>query len=183
MPVPASGGGGVDVPHVPVVAPVGISQGRPEQQSACVVHAPPDGMHVPLHLLFTQGLPQQSALVAHEVPAGTGAVQSFALRRQRGMPSASLRQQLSGFELQKLAVGAPFGAQQLFSALHDEVLGLQMLPGSRQAMPLSQRPNSCVGEPFAQTTGPLTGSGAPDHPQQSLSLRHISPVGEQPDGG
>jgi hypothetical protein len=58
-----------------------------------------------------------------------------------------------------------------------------MLPGSRQTVPLSQRPNSWVGDDFAQVTAPLTGGGAPDQPQQSLSLRHISPVGEQPDGG
>jgi len=160
-----------------------MTQGNPEQQSACVVHAPPVGTQAPPHALFTQGPPQQSALVAHDVPAGTGAEQSLALSRQRGMPSASFRQQLSGLSLHQLELGAPFGSQQLFSALHDSVLGLQMLPGSRQAMPLSQRPNSWVGDAFAHVTGPLTGSGAPDHPQQSLSFRHISPVGEQPDGG
>lgn len=58
-----------------------------------------------------------------------------------------------------------------------------MLPGSRHALPLSQRPNSCAGDDFAHVTGPFTGGGAPDHPQQSLSLRQISPVGAQPEGG
>jgi hypothetical protein len=71
----------------------------------------------------------------------------------------------------------------LFSALHDSLEGLQIEPGSRHARPLSQRPNSCVGELFAHVTGPLSGGGAPDHPQQSLSARQISPVGAQPEGG
>jgi hypothetical protein len=80
-------------------------------------------------------------------------------------------------------LGAPFGSQQLFSAEHDDVLGLQIDPASRHAVPLSQRPNSCVGLDFAHVTGPFSGGGAPDHPQQSLSLRQISPVGAQPEGG
>jgi hypothetical protein len=134
--------------------------------------------------LFTQGLPQQSALVTHDEPGGGGfAVQSLAFKRQRGMPSASLRQQLSGFWLQKEGLGAPFGSQQLFSAEHASVLGLQMLPGSRHAVPLSHRPNSCAALLFAQVTAPFTGGGAPDQPQQSESLRQSSPVGEQPEGG
>lgn len=103
--------------------------------------------------------------------------------RQRGIPSASLRQQSSGFLLQFRSFGALFGSQQLFSALHDSLLGLQMLPGSRQAVPLSHRPNSWVGDDFEQLTGPFNGCGEPDHPQQSLSARHSSPVGEHPDGG
>jgi hypothetical protein len=72
----------------------------------------------------------------------------------------------------------------LFSALHEaKPPALQMLPGSRHAPPLSHRPNACVGEDFAHVTGPLTGGGAPDHPQQSLLVRHTSPVGLQPDAG
>jgi hypothetical protein len=58
-----------------------------------------------------------------------------------------------------------------------------MDPGSRQAPPLSQRPYSAVGVAFEHDTGPFTGSGAPDQPQQSLSARQISPVGLQPLGG
>ena len=86
---------------MPFVAPTGITQGVPAQQSAVVVHEPPLGTHVPRQTLLTQGLPQQSALVAHVVPAGGGlAVQSTGLMRQRGMPSASFPQQLSGLELQ-----------------------------------------------------------------------------------
>ncbi len=86
---------------MPIDAPVGITHGRPVQQSAFEVHVPPVLMHVAWQTLFTQGLPQQSALVAQLAPgAGGFAVQSFALRRQRGMPSASLRQQLSGLLLQ-----------------------------------------------------------------------------------
>lgn len=87
--------------HVPFDAPVGITHGVPVQQSAVVVHVPPLGTHWPRQTLFTQGWPQQSALVAHAVPGGGGAaVQSTGLMRQRGMPSASLRQQLSGLLLQ-----------------------------------------------------------------------------------
>ena len=63
------------------------------------------------------------------------------------------------------------------------MLGLQMLPGSRHAVPLSHRPNSCPSDAFEQCTAPVTGGGAPDQPQQSLSVRHSSPVGEHPDGG
>lgn len=72
----------------------------PAQQSAVVVHEPPLGTHAPRQTLFTHGLPQQSALVAHVVPAGGGVVQSTGLMRQRGMPSASFLQQLSGLLLQ-----------------------------------------------------------------------------------
>jgi hypothetical protein len=86
--------------HVPTDAPAGITHGRPEQQSAEVVQDDPAWTHAPRHLSSTHGLPQQSALVAHDVPAGTGASQVFALSRQRGIPSASLRQQLSGLLLQ-----------------------------------------------------------------------------------
>jgi hypothetical protein len=177
---------GVTVPpQIPFAEPTGITQAIPAQQSAVVVHAPLVGMQVALHRLFTQGFPQQSALVAQAVPAGIGTfgLHAVALRRQRGIPRPSLRQQLSGLLLHQPAPGAPLGSQQLFSDEQDSVLGLQMLPGSRHAVPLSQRPNSWVSVDFEHWTAPLTGAGAPDHPQQSLSLRQISPVGEQPDGG
>jgi hypothetical protein len=73
----------------------------PLQQSAVVVHAPALGTHAPRHTLLTQGLPQQSALVTHAVPAGGGlAAQSTGFTRHRGMPRASFPQQLSGFALQ-----------------------------------------------------------------------------------
>lgn len=158
-----------------------MTHGRPEQQSAVEVQAPVAATHAARHLFPTQGLPQQSALVAQLVPAGTGVLQVLAWSRQRGMPSASLRQQLSGLLLQYDAFGASSGSQQLFSDEQDDVLGLQIEPASRHAMPLSQRPNSCVGVAFAHVTGPFTGAGAPDQPQQSLSFRQISPVGAQPD--
>jgi hypothetical protein len=170
-------------PQVPFEAPVGIVHGSPVQQSAVVVQVPAVGTHAARHTLLTHGLPQQSALVTQLLPAGIGAVQVFALRMQRGMPRESLRQQLSGSALQKDAFGAPFGSQQLFSDEHEDVLGLQMLPGSRHTVPLSQRPNSWVADALEQETAPLTGGGEPAEPQQSLSLRQSSPVGEQPDGG
>ena len=89
------GGGGVDPlelllpvpgsttplwPQVPFVAPGGMLQGEPAQQSAVVVQAPPAVMQVsPLQTnggdplgLGTQGRLQQSALVAQAVPAGGG---------------------------------------------------------------------------------------------------------------
>ncbi len=81
-PVPASGGGVVPTPlfpQVPLVAPAGMLHGEPAQQSAVVVHAPLVGTHAsaeqtkPAPAGFgTQGLLQQSALVAHAVPAGGG---------------------------------------------------------------------------------------------------------------
>jgi hypothetical protein len=75
--------------------------GTPGQQSALVVQVLPVGTQVPSHLLLTHGLPQQSALVAHVVPGGGGfCVQSEATIRQRGMPSASCRQQFAGSLLQ-----------------------------------------------------------------------------------
>lgn len=61
---PSVVGVGAD-PHVPCVDPVGTLHGRPEQQSALTVHAPPDGTQAPSHLRLTHGFPQQSALVAH----------------------------------------------------------------------------------------------------------------------
>src|SRR5215207_759277 len=94
--------------------------GRPEQQSALTVHAPLVGTQAPSQTLLTQGLPQQSALVAHFEPAGMtvpGAQTKFTAR-QRGMPSASCEQHASGLLLQKLGPGAPPSgrspSQQLF---------------------------------------------------------------------
>lgn len=173
-------------PQTPFVEPGACTHGMPTQQSAEVVHSPPFGMHEPgaPHLLLTQGFPQQSALVAHSLPAGGGFEQSPTyFTRQRGMPSASFAQQFDGVLLQ-LPAGWPIVSQQLFSALHDSLPPtLQMLPGSRHAVPLSQRPNSFVGLDLLQKTGPFFGSGDPDQPQQSLSTRQTSPVGWQPDGG
>lgn len=125
------------------------------------------------------GFPQQSALVAQVAPAGGMAfVQSTALRRQRGMPSESFLQQFDAL-LQKLGAPASAGSQQLFSAEQESSPpGLQMLPGSRHAVPLSQRPNSSVELFFAQSTSLSVGF----HPQQSLPARQSSPVGWQPDG-
>ena len=92
---------------MPFVEPGACAHVMPEQQSADVVHEPPFGMQVPAppHLLSMQGLPQQSALVAHTVPATGGVppsvpVQSTGRIRQRGMPSASLLQQFAGLLLQ-----------------------------------------------------------------------------------
>jgi hypothetical protein len=69
----------------------------PGQQSADVVQPLPVGtQEVAAHLLSMQGLPQQSALVAQTVFAGTGVAQLTGRIKQRGMPSASLLQQFSG---------------------------------------------------------------------------------------
>jgi hypothetical protein len=88
-----------------------------------------------------------------------------------------LLQQFAGLLLQ-LPEGRPNVSQQLFSALQESPSPvLQMLPGSRHAPPLSQRPNSAVIDAFEQWTKPAFGSGEPDHPQQSLSTRQTSPVG------
>jgi hypothetical protein len=67
--------------HVPFVAPAGTLQAEPAQQSDVVVHAPAaatqaaplqtNGGEEPLGF-GTHGWLQQSALVAHAVPAGGG---------------------------------------------------------------------------------------------------------------
>jgi hypothetical protein len=65
---------------VPRVEPARIEQIVPRQQSAVVVHPPSLGTHSTLpHTnggvpdgFGTQGMPQQSALDAHAVPAGGG---------------------------------------------------------------------------------------------------------------
>lgn len=90
-------------PHFPVEEPVGITHGNPEQQSALLVQVPSSFTHWPSHLKSMHGLPQQSALVTQLSPGCgifVGSSQLFAFRRQRGIPSASLRQQLSGSLLQ-----------------------------------------------------------------------------------
>lgn len=94
-------------PHTPFVEPGACTHGMPGQQSALLVQVSPFGMQDPAapHLLFTQGAPQQSALVAQTVSFVGGVppsvpVQSTGLMRQRGIPSASLLQQLAGFLLQ-----------------------------------------------------------------------------------
>src|SRR5689334_13278815 len=97
------------------------------------------------------------------------------------MPSASAWQQFSGLLLQ-LPEGWFSVSQQLFSALQASVAVLQIDPGSRQALPLLQRPNSAPSG-LSHSTKPLFGSGDPDQPQQSLSARQTSPVGRQPEGG
>jgi hypothetical protein len=92
---------------MPFVEPGACTHATPGQQSAETVQSEPFGTHEPgaPHLLFVQGLPQQSALVAQTVPAVGGVppsvpVQSTGLMRQRGMPSESLLQQFSGWLLQ-----------------------------------------------------------------------------------
>jgi len=80
--------------HVPVEEPGSCTHSTPGQQSALTVHAPFVGTHVlsARHLLSTHGLPQQSALVAHCVPASGAFTQSTGRTTQRGIPSASFRQ-------------------------------------------------------------------------------------------
>ena len=88
MPPSVPGGGVVDTPpsgrsvppHTPEAEPAGSAQGRPLQQSAFDVHAVPCIWHVEPQtygfvafvagsVLRRHGLPQQSALDAHCVPA------------------------------------------------------------------------------------------------------------------
>jgi hypothetical protein len=93
----------VEPPHVPEIAPGDTLHGRPAQQSAVVVHAPPAGMQlVPPALALhtsggvpagfgTHGRPQQSALDAQALPSNADGspVQSISAIKQRGMPSES----------------------------------------------------------------------------------------------
>jgi hypothetical protein len=115
---------------VPIDDPGGSVHVEPPQQSADVVQEPPVAMHAPLQtnipaVLAVQGIPQQSALLPHGVPAGGGLAQSIPAPAQRGMPRLSWMQV---FE------------QQLFSALHEVVLSLQTWPALRQDWPLSHLP-------------------------------------------
>jgi len=59
---------------MPLVEPGAWTHGKPGQQSAEVVHVLPCGMQEPAapHWLLTQGLPQQSALVAQTAPSTGG---------------------------------------------------------------------------------------------------------------
>src|SRR5262249_34192630 len=93
---------------------------------------------------------------------------------QRGMPSRSCVQ-THGFWL-------TFPAQQLFSALHDITLSLQMAPAGLHAFPLSQRPTGSLAFDLLQLPTPVW-PWIPPNPQQSESVRHSSPVGRQPLGG
>ena len=134
------GGGGVPPvvdPQTPEVAPGATVHGRPEQQSAVVVHAPPEGTHfAALHTkggepegLGTQGRLQQSALDAHALPVNVdgSAVQSTSAARQRGMPRLSCLQ-IAGF-----CWTVP--AQQRSVALQDSVARRQIEPAGLHLLP------------------------------------------------
>jgi hypothetical protein len=125
--------------------------------------------------LGTHGKPQQSALVAQACPCfDPASTHAFGVVTQRGMPSRSCTQ-TAGFWF-------TFPAQQLFSALHELVASLQTAPAARHACPLSQRPTGSLGLFLEQRTLPLP-PGSPGAPQQSRSVRQISPAGRQPLGG
>ena len=173
----------VTPPQMPLLAPGGIVQGVPGQQSEVLVHEPPVDTQVVPHTkpvpagLGTQGLPQQSALEAHAVPAGGGplTLQSKSeATMQRGTPSASCWQ-TSGWV-------CTVPAQHLSVALHELLARRQMAPAGEHLLPLSQRPTA---EPagFEQVTLASVPSGRPSAPQQSVSERQISPVGRQPLSG
>jgi hypothetical protein len=161
-------------------------QGKPGQQSADVVQAPPLPMQIPPHTkggsppsevyegLGTQGRPQQSALVAQACPTMTPAsLQRSPFMVQRGMP------RMSCWQTNSFWLTLP--AQQLFSALQELIASLQMAPAGRQELPLSQRPTGSLGFSLLQVTPDPVGRGPA--PQQSLSIWQSSPVGRQPLGG
>jgi hypothetical protein len=134
--------------------------GSPGQQSACVVQLPPFPTQIPPHTkggnplpgvyagFGTQGLPQQSALVAHAwpvlIPASSQVVPFIV---QRGIPRMSCWQ-TKGFWL-------ALPEQQLFSALHEDVASLQMAPAGRHELPLSQRPTGSLGFALLQLPVPV----------------------------
>jgi hypothetical protein len=166
-----------------------MTQGKPGQQSAFVVQAPLVPTQTPPHTnagvpapasgvndgLGTHGRPQQSTLVAQACPwrepASMQAIPPFIM--QRGIPSKSCWH-TSGFWL-------TLPAQQLFSALHDIDASLQIAPAGLHAFPLSQRPTGSPGL-LLQLPTPVSPC-TPPKPQQSASIRQISPVGRQPLGG
>ena len=168
---------------MPLVEPGAITHGRPEQQSAVVVHAPAEGMHfaethtnggVPAGF-GTHGRLQQSALDAQALPTNVegSAVQSTSAARQRGMPRLSCLQVLFCSTLP---------AQQFALALHDCDCRRQIAPAGEHELPLSQRPTAAP-EAFEHVTFDLSPSGNVADPQQSLSSVQSSPVGWQPLGG
>jgi hypothetical protein len=73
-------------------------------------------------------------------------------------------------------------AQQLASALHELVASRQIAPDARHAVPFVQRPTASVGA-LSQMTSPLLPPGLNAEPQQSASVRQVSPVGRHPVGG
>jgi hypothetical protein len=85
------GGGGDGIPQAPLVEPWATMQGRPAQQSALTVHAPPEWLHAVWHasLPFAPGTQwppaQQSLSNAHAPPAFTQAPSAW----HRGTPSLS----------------------------------------------------------------------------------------------
>ena len=121
-------------PQVPCVLPVATMQLVPVQQSALVVHAPAHAMHDVLEQISggfplgfgTHGLPlQQSALVAHALPAPPMPASGSQPLAQRGTP------RLSGLHAVFLL---PRPAQQSWFALHDVVMSLQTSPFGVQPM-------------------------------------------------
>ncbi len=167
---------------MPVEEPGGVPHGRPAQQSASVLHAPPDftqlspqmyGEPLPL-VLGTQGMPQQSALVAHAWPvmAPASPVQPPAASVQRGMPSRS-RWQVS------LCCTLP--AQHTSVAEHDWDCSRQIDPAGEHFWPWLHSPSFAPAAFEHLVFASL--SGLPGPPQQSLSVAHTSPVGRQPLGG
>jgi hypothetical protein len=116
------------------------------QQSAVVVQDWPTWTQAAVHCPFTHGVcvpgpaTQQSALVA-QVPPAFATHEAWSA--QRGIPSASLRQQAPGLLLQ-LPSGMSAGSQQLFGSWQLSIpCGvLQSMPGWRQLPPGLHRPNS-----------------------------------------
>jgi hypothetical protein len=161
---------------MPFDAPGGMLQDVPAQQSAVVVQPPAAGTHtVPPQTkggvpagLGTHGLPQQSALEAHAVPAGGGfIVQSTSDPAvQRGIPSRSSLQ-LSGW-----VITVP--AQHRSVSLHCMTARRQMEPAGLQAIQLVQRPTVAPAALLQCTFAmappeTLVEPGVPGAPQQSLS--------------
>src|SRR5689334_22849748 len=132
-------------PHLPLAAPGSMMHVPPKQQSALVVQDPSVGTQAEPHTWSnsepgtgTQGLPQQSALDAHGVPAGGGLfVQSmFGATPQRGMPSESWWQMSTWWTLPP---------QHVAVALHWIASRRQIIPAAAQVLPLSQRPTGRPG--------------------------------------
>lgn len=184
--VPPSGGGGVDPPHTPTADPVGMTHGRPGQQSAVVVHAPPASTQASPQMnggspagLGTQGRLQQSALDEHASPTRVlGSVQSTLVPTQRGIPRLSCWQAHGSvwFEPPGLVT------QQSAVALHDVEASLQISPAAAHTVPVLQRP-TVAPVSFAHLTFVVSPSMRVALPQQSESCWQSSPVGWQPLGG
>jgi hypothetical protein len=159
---------------MPSVLACGVTHVSPGQQSALVVQPPHLGTQASLK--HTNGEPpstsagfgthgtslQQSALDAHDEPAGTHVTPVH-----RGTPRLSCLH---------VSLFSQLPLQQSHEALHDEVDSLHTSPFGLHPVGLPQTPTTLGGVMVHVTGPPLGMTGMPTEPQQSVSLAQRSPT-------